>query len=84
VPFPVAEESDEHGQPGRTPRSAACCSRRDVPPGAGLLLGAVCGDPAAIRFGERAPESGSFEIPGVGGRAGLLAPRVIQVATVDS
>src|SRR5438552_16169372 len=64
-------------------RSASWCLRRDIPPGASFLFGAVFGDPASISFGERAPESSDFKIPAVGRRSGLLPPGVVQVTTVD-
>jgi len=48
-----------------------------------FLFSAVRGDLASIRFGERAAESSTFEIPAVGRRSGLLSPGAAQVATVD-
>src|SRR5437762_12843427 len=60
-----------------------CCLRCNVPPDASLLFGAVFGDPAPIRFGERAPESIGVKIPTVSGRSGLLPPGVVQITTVD-
>src|SRR6266705_978828 len=71
------------GPTGWLTRSASWCLRCDIPPGASFLFGAVFGDPASIRFGERAPESSDFKIPAVGRRSGLLSPGVVQVTTVD-
>src|SRR5437762_1767127 len=54
-----------------------------IPPDTSLLFGAVFGDPARIRFGERAPESIGVKIPTVSRRSGLLPPGVVQITTVD-
>src|SRR5881396_466313 len=48
-----------------------------------LLFGAAFGDSAPVGFGERAPESGGFEIAAVSRCSWLLAPGVVQDSTVD-
>src|SRR4051812_32820735 len=54
----------------------------EMRPGVSLVFGAVFGDPAPVRFGERAPESTGFKISAVSRRSGLLSPGVVQIPAV--
>jgi len=63
--------------------SAPCSLCCDTPPDTSLLLGAVFGDTAPVRFGERAPQSGGVEILAVSRRSGLLPPGVVQITPID-